>query len=72
MSVSFCLPHHIAVSVFIICNGLCACIEMLRIRVLHVSFGSKVKPITFVCVAMRSAVLFIFGPDCCYILQGLE
>ena len=28
--------------------------------VLYVSFGSKVRPITFGCVAMRSAVLFIF------------
>ena len=28
--------------------------------VLHVSFGSKVKPRTFRCVAMRSTVLFIF------------
>ena len=28
--------------------------------VLYVSFGSKVKPRTFGCVAMRSAVLFIF------------
>ena len=28
--------------------------------VLYVSFGSKVRPRTFECVAMRSAVLFIF------------
>ena len=28
--------------------------------VLYVSFGSKVRPRTFVCVAMHSAVLFIF------------
>ena len=28
---------------------------------LYVSFGSKVKPKTFGCVAMRSAVLFIFS-----------
>ena len=28
--------------------------------VLYVSFGSKVRPRTFRCVAMRSAVLFIF------------
>ena len=28
--------------------------------VLYVSFGSKVIPITFGCVAMSSAVLFIF------------
>ena len=29
MSVSFCLPHPLAVSAFIICRGLCACTEML-------------------------------------------
>ena len=29
MSVSSCLPHHVAVSVFIICSGLCVCTEML-------------------------------------------
>ena len=42
-------------------------------RVLYVSFGSnsKVRPRTFGCVAMRSAVLFILGPDCSCILQGL-
>ena len=28
--------------------------------VLYVSYGSKVRPRTFGCVAMRSAVLFIF------------
>ena len=28
--------------------------------VLYVSFGSKVRPRTFGCVAMRSAVMFIF------------
>ena len=28
--------------------------------VLYVSFGSKVRPKTFGCVAMRSSVLFIF------------
>ena len=38
--------------------------------VLYVSFESKVRPRTFGCVAMRSAVLFI--PDCSYILEGLE
>ena len=35
MSVSFCLPHPVAVSAFMICRGLC---------VLYVSFGSKVRP----------------------------
>ena len=39
--------------------------------VLYVSFGSKVKTRTFVCVVMRSAV-FILGPDCSYILQSLQ
>ena len=29
MSVSFCLPHPVAVSSFIICSGVCACTEML-------------------------------------------
>ena len=38
---------------FIICSGVCACTEML-----YVSFGSKVRPRTFGCVVMRSAVLF--------------
>ena len=59
MTVSFCLPHHVALSVFIICSGLCACTEMLCICVLYVSFGSKVRHRTFGCVAMGSAVLFI-------------
>ena len=40
--------------------------------VLYVSFGSKVSPRTVGCVAMRSTVLFILGPDCSYIVQGLE
>ena len=30
--------------------------------VLYVSFGSKVRPRTFGCITMRSAVLFIFRP----------
>ena len=29
MSVSFCLPHPVAVNAFIICRGLWACTEML-------------------------------------------
>ena len=29
MGVSFCLPHLVAESAFIICSGLCACTEML-------------------------------------------
>ena len=42
MSVSFCLPHPVAVIAFMICRGLCACTEMLWMCVLYVSFGSKV------------------------------
>ena len=42
-----------------ICRGLCACTEMLWMCVLYVSFGSKVRPRTFVCAAMGSALLFI-------------
>ena len=59
MSVSFCLPHPVAMSAFMICRGLCACTEMLWMCVLYVSFGSKVRPRTFGCVAMGSALLFI-------------
>ena len=59
MSVSFCLPHPVAVSDFMICRSLCACTDMLWICVLNVSFGSKVRPRTFGCVAMGSALLCI-------------
>ena len=59
MNVSFCLPHPVAVSAFMICRGLCACTEMLWMSVLYVSFGSKVRPRTFGCVAMGSALLCI-------------
>ena len=71
MSVSFCLPHPVAVSAFMICRGVCACTEMLWMCVLYMSFGSKVSPRTFGCVAMGSALLCILGPDYSYILQGL-
>ena len=60
MSVPFCLPHPVAVSDFRICRGLCACSEMFRMCVLYVSFGSKVRPRTFGCVAMGSTLLCIF------------
>ena len=60
MSVSFCLPHVVAVSAFMIWRGLSACTEMLWMCMLYVSFGSKVRPRTFGCVAMGSALLFIF------------
>ena len=59
MSVSFCLPHPVAVSAFMICRGLCACPKMLWMCVLYVSFGSKARTRTFGCVAMGSALLFI-------------
>ena len=59
MSVSFCLPHHVAVSASMICKGLCACTKMLWVCVLYVSFGSKVRPKTFGCVIMGSALLFM-------------
>ena len=71
MSVSFCLPHPLGVSAFMICSGLCACTEMLWMSVLYVSFGSKVRPRTFGCVALGSALFCNLGPDCSYILQGL-
>ena len=60
MNASFCLPHPVAVSAFIIYSGVCACNEMLWMCVLYVSFGSKARLRTLECVAMRSTVLFIF------------
>ena len=39
------------------CSGLCPCTDMVW---MYMSFGSKVRPRTFGCVAMRSVVLFIF------------
>ena len=50
MSVSFCLPHPVAVSAYT--EGLWMC-------VLYVSCGSMVRPRTFGCVAIVSALLFI-------------
>ena len=44
---------------FMICRELCAFTEMLWMCVLYMSFGSKVRPRTFGCVAMGSA-LYIF------------
>ena len=46
-------------SAFIICRCMCACTEILWMCVLYVSFGCKVRPTTFRCVAMGRAVLFI-------------
>ena len=59
MSVSFCSPHPAVVSAFMICRGLCACTELVWMCVMYVSFVSKVRPRTFGCVAMGSALLFI-------------
>ena len=70
MSVSFCLPHPVAVSAFMICRGVSACTEMLWMCLLYVSFGSKVRLRTFGCVAMGSAFLKLLGPDCSYIQQS--
>ena len=59
MSVSFCLPHPVAVSAFMICRGLCACTEMLWMCVMDMSAGSKVRPRTYGCVAIGSALSVI-------------
>ena len=52
MSVSFCLPHPVAVIAFMICTGLYVCTEMLWMCVLYVNF--------FGGVAMGSALLCNF------------
>ena len=58
MSVSFCLPHPVAVSAFLF---VVVCVLVVKCcgYVLYVSFGSKVRPRTFGCVAMGSALLVI-------------
>ena len=71
MSVSFCLPHPVAVSAFMICRGLCACTEMSWMCVLYVSFGYKVIPRTFGSLPWVVLGCLLLGPDCSYILQGL-
>ena len=50
MIVSFCLPHPVAVSAFMICRSFC---------MLCVHFGTKARPRTCGCVAMGSALLCI-------------
>ena len=52
-------PSCFAVSAVMICRGLCACTEMVWMCVLYLSFGSKVRPRTFGCVAIDSVLLFI-------------
>ena len=47
------------------------CTKMLCMCVLFVSFGSKVRPRTFGCASIGSALLCILGSDCSYILQSL-
>ena len=59
MSVSFCLPHPVAVGAFIICRGLCACTEMLWMCVLYVSFLGALPWVVHCCEFL--------GPDCSYI-----
>ena len=59
MGVSFCLPHPVTVRAFIICSGLFACTDMLCMCVLYVNCWSKLRPRTFGCIAMDSAVLLI-------------
>ena len=41
------------------------CTEMLCMCVMYVSFGSKVRPRTFVCIAIGSALLCILGRIFC-------
>ena len=67
MSVSFCLPHPVAVSAFMICRGLCACTEMLWMCVLYVSFGSKGRPRTFINIEIKCLfqIFIAFINKCC-------
>ena len=44
-----------------ICSGMCACTELLWMYVLYVSFGSKVRPRSYGCVAMGNALFCMFS-----------
>ena len=70
ISVSFCLPHPVAVSAFMICGRLCVCTEMWMCM-LYVIFGSKVRPRTLGALPLVVLCCLLLGPDCSYILQGL-
>ena len=63
MSFSFCLPHPVAVSAFMICRGLCACTVMLWMCALYVIFVSKVKPRTLGAVPWVVHCCVFLGPD---------
>ena len=49
-------PSYCGEGFIIICRGLRAYTKMVCMCVLYVSFGSNIKPITYGCVAMSSAV----------------
>ena len=59
-TIDVCIWHMFVFMSCMICSGLCACIEMLWMCVLYVSFGSRVRPRTFGYVAMGSALFCIF------------
>ena len=68
MSVSFCLPHALAFSAFMIYSDFCAFgvfVDMLAVCVLYVSLGSSVTPKIFRCVFMGSVVWSICR--CCLV-----
>ena len=71
MSVSFCLPHPVAVSAFMIWRGFCACTEMLWMCVLYVSFWSNEDPEPLGALPWVVLCCLLLGPDCLYILQGI-
>ena len=70
MTVSFCLPHPVAVRAFMICSGLCVCTKMLWMCVLYVS-NSKVNPEPLGALPWVVHCCVFLGPDCSYILQGM-
>ena len=48
MSVSFCLPHPVAVSAFMMCRGLCACTEMLFLYIIKHLFAKLAQKLSYV------------------------
>ena len=66
------LPHPVVVSAFIICSGLCACTEMLRMCVLYVSFGPKISQELLDALPWVVQCCLFLGQDFSYIMHGRE
>ena len=59
MNVSFCLPHHVAVSGFMICRGVCACTFSTLYNILLIIM-INIQYIISIHAMIHGTYLFIF------------